>query len=98
VLEKTLKIQEATYKFRISTIDEKMWRFSLEPALPGVKISPEIQLTIIDANSATHSRTGSDLPEGQEELILDIPVEAGDQLIWQIVPKPENHFHEILQF
>jgi hypothetical protein len=101
IVERILGINGRRYLFRISTIDQNTWRFSLEAALPGGRIPNEIQLEVVEGDSVIQAVLEDSLDavmSVQERLFVDVYITEKTQVICNIKPEPENSLHEIFEF
>ena len=97
-LKKNLKIQEVDYFFCISSSDQNYWKFSLIPLNSNTVIPARLELRLINLNNRKLIRKVSKASSGKKDLVIEVSIDKGTRLAWDIEPKPKNYFYEILSF
>lgn len=99
-LVRELTIAGATYELLVSPLEDELsaWRFELRPATTtqGIPagwtlrlLTEDLQAFPNNEDAATHDTT---------ELYVEVAVEPGEGLVWEIDPLPEDYDREVLRF
>ncbi len=97
-LAKQLTIGGQLYELKIFPIETSTWRFELHNLALGAMIPAGITLRLLteDGQSFTGNEHTAIAPV--EVLDLEVELEPGEGLIWEIEPTPEDYQAEILSF
>ena len=98
-LAKKLAIADQPYELRILPLAEAgSWRFELSCLTPGCMIPAGFKLRLLTEDLRTFEGNEDVAGEATEHLCLELDLDPGESLIWQIEPTPDNYQPEILQF
>ncbi|MFB2768735.1 DUF1822 family protein [Pelatocladus sp. BLCC-F211] len=97
-IEKILKIQKSNYILRIISLTNQKWRFDLEAVIPGMNIPQGFQLRLINISGTRWIEEESISIVEQERLAIEVLIDEGNEIIYEIEPEPENYLYEILKF
>lgn len=97
-LAKKLAIAEQSYELRILPIAPSEWRFELGCLTPGCMIPAGFKLRLLTENLENFEGNEDIATEPVEKLCLEVDLEPGEALVWQIEPTPDNYQSEVLQF
>ena len=76
----------------------KFWRFELCCLTPGCMIPEGFKLRLLTEDLQAFEGNQDMATETVEYLCIEVDLEPGEALVWQIEPTPENYQQEILQF
>lgn len=97
-LAKRLAIAEQPYELRILPLAAGGWRFELCCLTPGCMISEGFKLRLLTEDLESFEGNEDIATEPVEKLCLEVDLEPGEALVWQIEPTPDNYQSEVLQF
>ena len=98
-LAKQLAIAEQSYELRILPLAEAGgWRFELGCLTPGCMIPTGFKLRLLTEDLEGFEGNEDIATEPVEKLCLEVDLESGEALVWQIEPTPDNYQPEVLQF
>ena len=98
-LAKKLAIAEQPYELRILPLAEAGgWRFELCCLTPGCMIPEGFKLRLLTEDLESFEGNEDIATEPVEKLCLEVDLEPGEALVWQIEPIPDNYRPEVLQF
>ena len=98
-LAKKLEIAEGSYELRILPLAEtEGWRFELCCLTPGCMIPEGFKLKLLTENLQNFEGNEDLATEPVEKLCLELDLEPGEALVWQVEPVPSNYQPEVLQF
>lgn len=98
-LAKKLAIAEQSYELRILPLEEMGgWRFELCCLTPGCTIPTGFRLRLLTEDLEGFEGNEDMADEPVEKLCLEVDLEPGEALVWQIEPTPDNYRLEVLQF
>lgn len=101
ILSRQLQIAGQTYELRVfplGNIEESVWRFELQNSAVGGLIPGGFKLRILTEDLQGFARNEDVANTAEEMLFIDVSVAAGEGLVWEIEPFPENYEREILRF
>ena len=97
-LAKQLSIDGQTYELKLIPIEENTWGFELRSLVLGGMIPTGYVLRLL-------TDTGANFPENEdraitpvESLYLEVELDEGEGLIWEIEPTPEDYQARVLYF
>ena len=96
-LAKQLEIDNRPYELKILPQAEGAWRFELCCLTPGCMIPTGFKLRLLTEDLQGFEGNEDTALEPVEHLWLEVDLEPGESLVWQIEPTP-NSDREILQF
>lgn len=98
-LAKKLAIANHAYELRILPLPEVgAWRFELCCLTPGCLIPAGFKLKLLTAEGEDFAGNEDIATEAVPQLALEVDLDPGESLIWQIEPTPDHYQPEILQF
>jgi Protein of unknown function (DUF1822) len=100
-LAKKLAIAGQPYELRILPLtngEQRIWGFELRSLLPGGLIPAGYKLRLLTEELASFEGNEEVAKKPVEQLYLEVVLETGEGLVWEIEPTPENCEREILWF
>ncbi|AFZ35646.1 protein of unknown function DUF1822 [Stanieria cyanosphaera PCC 7437] len=99
-LAKQLTIANQPYELKIIPLDleDGLWRFELRSLALGGLIPAGTILRLLTEDLEAFEGNEDIATTAVEELALEVGLEAGEGLVWQVIPTPENYEPEILKF
>lgn len=98
-LAKKLTIAERPYELKILPLPETGgWRFELRCLTPGCTIPEDFRLKLLTADLQNFEGNEDVADRPVNQLAIEVDLEPGESLIWQIEPTPDNYQQEVLQF
>ena len=98
-LAKQITIAEQPYELRVIPLNETgSWRIELACVTPGCVILPGVKLRLLTEDLQSFEGNEEVATEPVPTLFIELDLEAGESLIWQIEPTPNNYSQEVLQF
>ncbi|WP_019509275.1 DUF1822 family protein [Pleurocapsa sp. PCC 7319] len=98
-LAKQVAIANQSYELKILPLpDLSSWRFELRSLTPGGMIPAGFKLRLLTEDLQAFEGNEDLATEPVEQLCLEVDLDAGESLVWQIEPTPDNYQPEVLQF
>ena len=98
-LAKQIAIANQPYELRIIPLNEAgSWRFELGCVTPGCVILPGVKLRLLTEDLQSFEGNEEVATEPIPVLFIDVDLDAGESLVWEVEPTPDNYQQEILQF
>lgn len=100
-LAKQLIIAGQSYQLRILPLgndEERVWRFELRSLALGGSIPAGFKLRLLAEDLQPFEGNEDVANTAVEQLALQVALEPGEGLIWEIEPTPNNYEREILRF
>ncbi|MBE9170137.1 DUF1822 family protein [Pleurocapsales cyanobacterium LEGE 06147] len=100
-LAKQLIIAGQSYQLRILPLgneEERVWRFELRSLVLGGTIPAGFKLRLVTEDLQPFEGNEDVADTAVEQLALEVALEPGEGLIWEIEPTPNNYGREILRF
>ena len=97
-LAKQIAIGDRFYELRVLPLDERGWRFELCCITPGCVILPGVKLRLLTEDFQSFEGNEDVATEPVELLFVELNLDPGESLVWQIEPTPNDYQQEILQF
>ena len=98
-LAKKLTIAQQPYELKILPLEEAgSWRFELSCLKTGCMIPSGYKLKLLTEDLEDFEGNEHVATEPVEHLCLELDLEPGESLVWQIEPTPDNYQPEVLQF
>lgn len=98
-LAKKLVIDNQPYELKILPLPEAgSWRFELSCLTPGCMIPTGFKLRLLTEDLEAFEGNEDVATASEENLSLEVDLEPGESLVWQVEPMPDNYQQEILQF
>ncbi|MGL6338214.1 MAG: DUF1822 family protein, partial [Waterburya sp.] len=97
-LAKQIAIANQAYELKILPLEEGSWRFELSCLTPGCMIPEGFKLRLLDEDLQGFAGNEDIAVEPVAQLFLEVDLDEGESLVWQIEPTPDNYQPEVLQF
>jgi Protein of unknown function (DUF1822) len=97
-LARRLAIGEQSYELRVMPLGENHWRFELRSLTVGGMIPSGFVLRLLTEDLQSFDRNEDVAVNAVEQLYLEVALEPGEGLVWQVEPLPEDYDLEILRF
>jgi Protein of unknown function (DUF1822) len=100
-LAKKMAIAGQPYELRILPLtsgDQKIWGFELRSLLPGGLVPTGYKLRLLTEELESFEGNEEVAKKPVEQLYLEVVLETGEGLVWEIEPTPDNFEREILWF
>jgi Protein of unknown function (DUF1822) len=101
ILSRQLTIAGQNYELRIipqNIENQTTWRFELRNANLGAAIPGGFKLRLLTEDLQTFPNNEDIATTAVAELFVEIALEPGEGIVWEIEPLPENYDREILKF
>jgi Protein of unknown function (DUF1822) len=101
ILSRQLAIAGQTYELRIIPQNEgesTIWRFELRNAAVGAAIPGGFKLRLLTEDLQNFPNNEDIAITAVEQLFVEVALEPGEGIVWEIEPKNENYDREILRF
>jgi hypothetical protein len=101
VISRQLTITGQLYELRIiPQIDEAetIWRFELNHTIPGAFIPNGFKLRLLTEDLQPFPDNEDIATTTFTQLCVEVVLESGEGIVWEIEPLPENYISEILRF
>lgn len=96
---KKIAIASMPYELRVLPLEEAgSWRFELVCLTAGCAILPGVKLRLLTEDMQGFEGNEDIATEPVEKLFIDLDLEEGESLIWQVEPTPDGYRPEVLQF
>ena len=98
-LAKKLAIADQPYELKILPLEEAdSWRFELCCLTPGCMIPVGFKLRLLTEDLQAFDGNEDIATAAMGNLSIEVDLEPGESLVWQVEPTPDNYQPEILQF
>ncbi|MDZ8035745.1 DUF1822 family protein [Nostoc sp. DedSLP04] len=100
-LSRQIKVAEQTYELRIfpkSTSEDYVWRFELRSTTVDGQIPAGFKLRLLTEDLQAFENNQDTATTPVDMLYLEVILELGEGLVWEIEPTPEDYEREILRF
>ncbi|QLE43325.1 DUF1822 family protein [Nostoc sp. C052] len=101
ILSRRLAIAGQIYELLIIPqveIDATIWRFELRNAAIGAAIPGGFKLRLLTEDLQPFPNNEDVATTAVEQLYVEVALEAGESIVWEIEPFPDNYNWEILKF
>ncbi len=101
ILSRQLAIAGQIYELRIIPQTEgesTIWRFELRNAAVGAAIPGGFKLRLLTEDLQSFPNNEDIAITAVEQLFVEVALEPGEGIVWEIEPKSENYDREILRF
>jgi hypothetical protein len=98
VLTRKLVIDSRDYLFSVTPKASGTWGFELQSAIVGNKIPAGFKLRLLTEDLQPFANNEVVAKQEVKSLYLEVALEPGEGLVWEVEPLPENSDREILQF
>lgn len=99
-LSRLITIGNQRYELQVAPVDlaANVWRFELSSLAPSGLISAGVTLRLLTEDLQTFEGNEDTATAPTERLYIEVALEPGEALVWQIEPTPEEYEQEILRF
>ncbi|AFY50193.1 Protein of unknown function (DUF1822) [Nostoc sp. PCC 7524] len=100
-LSRRLAIAGQTYELLITPqgeTDTSYWRFELRNTSVGASIPGGFKLRLLTEDLQPFPNNEDVATTAVEQLYVEVALDAGEGIVWEIEPLPENYDQEILRF
>ena len=98
-LAKQIAIANRPYELKILPLAEAgSWRFELSCLTPGCMIPAGFKLRLLTEDLQAFEGNEDLATEPVAQLYLEVDLDPGESLVWEIEPTPDNYQQEVLQF
>ncbi|MEH2416308.1 DUF1822 family protein [Nostoc sp.] len=100
-LSRQIIVAEHTYELRIfpkTASEDYVWRFELQSTTPGGQIPAGFKLRLLTEDLQAFENNEDTATTPVDMLYLEVILELGEGLVWEIEPAPEDYDREILRF
>lgn len=100
VLSRQLLIAGQAYQLQVipqGNPEERIWRFQLLSLL-GAPIPSGFKLRLLTEDLQTFANNEDTATTAVDRLYIEVALESGEGVVWEIEPVPENYNQEILRF
>ncbi|MEH1945670.1 MAG: DUF1822 family protein [Nostoc sp.] len=100
-LSRQIKVAEQTYELRIfpkSASEDYVWRFELRSTTLDGQIPAGFKLRLLTEDLQAFENNQDTATTPVDMLYLEVILELGEGLVWEIEPTPEDYDREILRF
>ncbi|PSB02249.1 DUF1822 family protein [Merismopedia glauca] len=97
-LTRKLVIAGKGYQLRVIPKSAGVWRFELQSEMMGNQIPIGFKLRLLTEDLQPFANNEDIARKEVDRLYIDVVVESGEGLVWEIEPLPENSDREILRF
>lgn len=100
-LSRQILIADHTYELRVfpkGNPEEQIWRFELRNANPENMIPVGLQLKLLTEDLQSFPNNEDTATTPVENLYVEVMLEPGEGLVWEVTPLPEEYEREILRF
>ncbi|WP_218081408.1 DUF1822 family protein [Anthocerotibacter panamensis] len=98
VFSRTLAIAERGYELRVLQPREGVWRFQLRSALWNGRVPAGVTLRLLTEDLQRFPHCEIQARTATEELYVEVALDSGEGLIWEVEPTPQGYTREILRF
>lgn len=78
--------------------EQRIWRFELVSLTPGGQIPPGVALRLLTADLQPFAGNEDRADAAVDRLYIEVALEPGEGLVWEIDPTPADYDREILRF
>ncbi|MEL6496090.1 MAG: DUF1822 family protein [Cyanobacteria bacterium J06623_7] len=98
-LAKRITIADIPYELKVLPLaDAGAWRFELCCLTPGCMIPAGFKLKLMAQDLQDFEGNENLATEAVTQLAIEVDLEPGESLVWQVEPTPDNYQPEVLQF
>ncbi|WP_413173657.1 DUF1822 family protein [Anabaena azotica] len=97
-LSRQLQIAGQLYELLLTSQPEDTWRFELRHLTVGLTIPAGFKLRLLTEDLQNFPDNEAVATTAVESLYIDVALEPGEGIVWEIEPLPENYDREILRF
>ena len=96
-----LVIAGQQYELRVigrGNLQDRTWRFELSNASVGDRVPSGFKLRLLTEDLQAFENNEDVATTAVNHLFVEVALEPGEGLVWEIEPVPENYNREILRF
>ncbi len=100
-LSRQLTVAGQAYELRVflrGNLEDNIWRFELRNANPDAMIPAGFKLRLLTEDLQPFVNNEDTATEAMPQLYIDVELEPGEGLVWEVEPTPEEYDREILRF
>ncbi len=103
-LARSLTIAGAAYQLQIAPVRDRatpeaaVWQFELRSAEPNGTIPTGTTLRLLTEDLQPFDNNEDVAREAVERLYIDVALQPGEGLVWEVEPTPEGYDREVLRF
>jgi Protein of unknown function (DUF1822) len=100
-LSRQLTLAGQAYELRVfqrGNLEDNIWRFELRNANPDAMIPAGFRLRLLTEDLQPFVNNEDTATEAMPQLYIDVELEPGEGLVWEIEPTPDGYDREILRF
>lgn len=99
-LSRSITIANQHYELQIVPVDlaNNVWRFELSSLAPGGLIPTGVTLRLLTEDLQPFENNEDTATAPVEQLYIEVALESGEGIVWEIEPTPEDYDREILRF
>ncbi|MBD2352962.1 DUF1822 family protein [Anabaena variabilis FACHB-171] len=100
-LSRQLTLAGQAYELRVfqrGNLEDNIWRFELRNANPDAMIPAGFRLRLLTEDLQPFVNNEDTATEAISQLYIDVELEPGEGLVWEIEPTPDDYDREILRF
>ncbi len=100
-LSRHLIVDNQQYELRVTprgNPQDRIWRFELRHALAGDRIPRGFKLRLLTEDLQDFENNEDVATTAVDHLFVEVALEPGEGLVWEVEPMPENYEREILRF
>lgn len=100
-LSRHLKIAGQNYELRViprGTAEQRIWRFELRNTRASDRIPGGFKLRLLTEDLQDFDGNIDTATTASDRLFVDVVLESGESIVWEVEPMPENYDREILRF
>lgn len=101
VLSRQLLIAGQPYELRVipqGDLQQRVWRFELRNDSVGEPIPRGFKLRLLTEDLQPFEKNEATATKPVDRLYIQVALEPGEGLVWEIEPTPENYDREIMRF
>ncbi|MFN6486107.1 MULTISPECIES: DUF1822 family protein [unclassified Nostoc] len=100
-LSRQLTVANQAYELRVfprGNLEDNLWRFELRNANPDAMIPAGFKLRLLTEDLQPFINNEDTAIEAMPQLYIDVELEPGEGLVWEVEPTPDGYDREILRF
>jgi hypothetical protein len=100
-LSRQIIVADNTYELRVypqGNLEQQIWRFELCDVNPENMIPVGMQLRLLTEDLQPFPNNEDIATTPVEQLYVEVMLESGEGLVWEVLPLPEGYEREILRF
>jgi len=98
IFSRLLEIAGQRYDFQIRLVAPRVWRFQLQRAVLSGQVPRGFVLRLLTEDRQAFENNATIALEAVDKLFLDVEIDPGEGIVWEIAPTPVDYDPEILYF